>query len=197
MLIASAKKHLGALGKSLIIQLLWAYSRLLVTRVNLIYLVDEFSRTPEVDLWFYSSMFLLLVLWMRWNEEGKWAISCPRYLRASPQTYRVCSVCRWLSQLWLAFVLLRADATLGVGCGIWEHLHSFREVITPGFYLLKYTLRFFIYNLDLNVRHRLVFPIKPLHWSSGKTFYRKKIFSIAYVKFIKINVVHTCRHMQS
>ena len=42
MLIASAKKNPRARGKHLAIQLLWATARLLVTSVNLIYLVDEF-----------------------------------------------------------------------------------------------------------------------------------------------------------
>ena len=31
-------------------------------------------------------------------------------------------------QWWVAFVVLGVDATLGDECGIWEHLHSFREV---------------------------------------------------------------------
>ena len=39
-----------------------------------------------------------------------------------------CGVCKWLSQWWLVFVLMEVDATLGVGCGIWQHFHSFREI---------------------------------------------------------------------
>ena len=38
------------------------------------------------------------------------------------------SVWRWLSQLWLVFVLWEVDATLIIGCGIWEHFQSFRKV---------------------------------------------------------------------
>ena len=53
----------------------------------------------------------------------------------------VCSICRWLRQKWLVYVLLEFDAAVGEGCGIWEHLHSFREVkwergVSPRFYLL-------------------------------------------------------------
>ena len=39
-----------------------------------------------------------------------------------------CSVFKWLSQWWFVFILLGVDATLGNECGIWEHLHSFREL---------------------------------------------------------------------
>ena len=38
------------------------------------------------------------------------------------------SVSRWLTEWWLVFVLLGVDTTLGDGCGIWQHIHSFREV---------------------------------------------------------------------
>ena len=33
-----------------------------------------------------------------------------------------------IKQWWLVFVLLGVDATLGNGCRIQEHLHSFRKV---------------------------------------------------------------------
>ena len=80
--------------------------------------------------------FMVLVLIKRMKRGGESKISfC--YLRsstASSQIYHewggvilcVWSVCR-LSQLWLVFVLLGVDATLGNGCGIWEHLLSFNE----------------------------------------------------------------------
>ena len=38
------------------------------------------------------------------------------------------SVCRWLRQWWLLFVLLEVDATLCDGCRIWEHFLSFWEM---------------------------------------------------------------------
>ena len=38
------------------------------------------------------------------------------------------SIVKDLSQLWLLFVLLGIDATLGDGCRIWEHLLNFKDV---------------------------------------------------------------------
>ena len=62
---------------------------------------------------------------IRWNEEERWVqyfLFYPRGLIGSLQTYRerggiiysACSVCQWLSQWWLVFVLLGVDATLSV-----------------------------------------------------------------------------------
>ena len=51
--------------------------RMLVTRVSLIYLVDEFFFVPDVAEqneeagWIKSFIFLFLVL-IRWNEKGRW-----------------------------------------------------------------------------------------------------------------------------
>ena len=59
--------------------------------------------------------------------QGFWEL----FLRSTTSEvarFSVWSVCRWLSQLGLVLVLLRVDATLGDGFGIWEHLYSFREV---------------------------------------------------------------------
>ena len=48
------------------------------------------------------------------------------------------SACRSSSQRWSVFALLEVDTTLGDGCGIWEHLLSFRKVkclrVIPRFY---------------------------------------------------------------
>ena len=76
-----------------------------------------------------------LIKGIRRGGESKISFCYPRGLRASPQTYHeqgrviycIWSICRWLSEWWLIFVLLGIDATLGDGCGIWEHLHSFRK----------------------------------------------------------------------
>ena len=60
--------------------------------------------------------------------EFKISLCYPRGLGAFPQLHRewdggiwcLWSVCRWLSQWCLVFVLLNADATLGDRCGIWN-----------------------------------------------------------------------------
>ena len=108
----------------------WATAWLLVPRVNLLYLVDEF---------FFCSWFHRFCFWC--SSDGMWkggeskSSFCYLWgLTASSQTYRgqggviqcVWSVCRWLDQWWLVFVLLGVDGTLGDGGGIWEYLH--REV---------------------------------------------------------------------
>ena len=59
--------------------------------------------------------------------QGFWELPL-RSTTSEVALFSVWSVCRWLSQLRLVFVLLRVDATLGDGFGIWEHLSSFREV---------------------------------------------------------------------
>ena len=48
----------------------------------------------------------------------------------------------------MVFVLLGIEATLGNACGIWEHLHSFREVKRLTVVVVKvttYTKYIFIY----------------------------------------------------
>ena len=64
----------------------------------------------------------------------------PRFLFVTPRFWDR-PLRPWVSQWWLAFVLLWVDTALSDGCGTWEHLHSFREVkwgrgVSPTFHLL-------------------------------------------------------------
>ena len=52
-------------------------------------------------------------------------LNCPQAFRERGGVFSVYGVFfRWLRQWWLFFVSLEVDATLGDGCGIWEHLLS-------------------------------------------------------------------------
>ena len=94
-------------------------------------------------------MDLVLIKGIRKRGESKISFCYPRSVSASPQTYRerggviwcMWSICRWLSQWWLVFVLLGIDATLVDGCGVWEYLQSLSELkwgrrVSPRFHLL-------------------------------------------------------------
>ena len=91
----------------------------------------------EEGAWIWGFIFLFLVL-IRWNEEGRWVqdfLLLPQGFESFPSDLPrarwqnlVCGVFVRLSQWWLVFVLLGVGATLGDGCGIWEHLHNFGEV---------------------------------------------------------------------
>ena len=81
-------------------------------------------------------MVLALIMGVRRGDEYKISFYYPEGLRVFLQTYLewggriwcVWNVCRWLIQWRVILALLGVDATLGDGCGIWEYLHSFREV---------------------------------------------------------------------
>ena len=87
----------------------------------------------------------------------------------------------------VTFVVNRHADTTALNIFIcFQILYSMKSV-----FLSKYTLRFFIFKFDLNVKHRLYFSNKS-HDLQKKTFHRKK-----YEKNTELNVVHKWRHMQS
>ena len=59
---------------------------------------------------------------------------------------------------------------------------------------MKYTLKFYIFKFDLNVKNTTLIFSNKNHGQQKKTLYRKKnrfFFSIDYVKIIELHVVHT------
>ena len=106
----------------------------------------SYLRSAEIEF------FCLLLRLILEGEEERWVQDfhlLSQGFESFPLDHRdwvgliqcVCSICRWLRQKWLVYVLLEFDAAVGEGCGIWEHLHSFREVkwergVSPRFYLL-------------------------------------------------------------
>ena len=65
--------------------------------------------------------------------------------------------------------------------------------------VLKYTLRLFIFKIDLDVKHRpsLFFLIKAMACRENSLQKKIVFFSVDYVKIIELHVAHTWCHMQS
>ena len=135
-------------AKGLAIQFLWATARLLVTRVSLVYLVllsmsfslcSWCSWTKQerwADLRFH--LFVSGVKSREWGREVSARFPCVSSgVRELPLSYwgevRSCNLVRveclqMIKPIVVIFILLEVDVTLGDGCVIWEHWHSFREV---------------------------------------------------------------------
>ena len=81
---------------------------------------------------------------MRERDESKISLCYSRGLGASPGGIIFCvwSVCRWLSQWQLVFVLFEVGAAQGDGCEVWEHLHRFREMKSLQSFLRLYGLAY-------------------------------------------------------
>ena len=80
----------------------------------------------EEERWF-QDFLLLPQVYDGFPSDLPWA-RCRVWTWFTWRVWHVRCVCKWLSQCWLAFVLLWVGATLGNGSGIREQLHSFREV---------------------------------------------------------------------
>ena len=79
---------------------------------------------------------------MRERDESKISLFYSRGLGPSPGGIILCvwSVCRWLSEWRLVFVLFEVGATQGDGCGVWEHFHRFKEMKSLQSFLKLYGL---------------------------------------------------------
>ena len=69
---------------------------------------------------------------------------------------------------------------------LFQILYSMKSV-----FLLKYTLRFFIFKFGINLKHRFYFfPLRTMVYRK-KNFIEKIVLYVDYVKIIELHVVHT------
>ena len=124
-----------------------------------------------------------------WCNRTKWRcwVNLSLYLLVFGVNQRsVLSVCRWLSQWWLLFILLGVDATLCDRSRIWQHLHIFWETNLSRVVLRLYGCVYKVFRLNnVTVACSEVVVSAGFHFRVSQFVSRERlVFNSRFTKFV-------------